>query len=240
MTCDDRWAHEALDRLFVGELEGKELDKLHTHLGTCQSCAEQYERITRAQARLDRTEVLPNERFAQLEDRLFAKLADNERKAAPEKAPKVRWWMPALSFALAAMVAVFVYVTPNKDEFQARGGKADVTAFGLRAFCVKEGKVVGEAMPGGRLRCAEGSAVQLTYTAPKAAKLKIEVQGKDGAQPIFPAQGATADIAAGVDVPLSFSTPVTNEWLAQPVKVVATFADTEGRPLEESGIEVHQ
>lgn len=241
MSCMNKWAHQALDRLFTGELEGKDFDQLQSHVKTCPSCNEQYERITRAQAKLDRAEVLPVERLSLLENRLMARVDASEKKAAAARAPKVRWWMPALSFGLAAAVAMFVFVTPNKDEFRSKGSGSQ-TAFGLRAFCVDSGangKVLAEALPGQKLKCPQGSTLQLTYTAPKPAKLKVEVKGQGGSlEPMFPQGGGLADVAQGVDVPMGFSTPVNAQWLAAPVSVVATFADDASKEITQSAITI--
>lgn len=220
MSCNDTWAHGALDKLFTGELEGEEFARLHKHVDGCHSCSTQYDRITRADEKLSHAEGLSAERVALLKGPVLARAElKNEQQRAAKR--QQRWWMPALGFGLAAAVAVAVAYVPksNPSVFQARGA-ANNSAFGIRAFCVTGPKVVAESLPGGTLKCSAGSSLQLTYTAPKAATLSVTVNGN---QPMFPATGGRANVVSGVDVPLEFSTPVTADWLSQSAQLTATF-----------------
>ena len=47
----------------------------------------------------------------------------------------------------------------------------------------------------------------------------------------YPQEGEAAEVAAGVDVLLPYSTPVEGGWLAGPLEVQASFSDAKGRPL---------
>jgi hypothetical protein len=225
MSCTDTWAHGSLDKLLTGELEASEFGRLHKHVAGCNSCSTQYDRITRVDEQLARAEGMSSQRVALMQGSLLdrAELRNEQERA---KAGKQRWWMPALGFGLAAAVALAVAHVPKADDsrYQARGTAAN-SAFGIRAFCVSGTKVIAESLPGGKLKCSEGSALQLTYTAPRAANLSINV---NGATAMFPAEGGAAKIVSGVDVPLDFSTPVTREWLSQPALVTATF-ESEGK-----------
>lgn len=226
MSCTESWAHGALDRLFVGELGGADFERLHQHVAGCNSCAKQYDRITHAEQRLTAAQGLSAERLSLLQGRVAARAeAANEKDRSAKRAN--RWWMPALGVGLAAAVAVAVAYIPAErpSEYQARGAGTHA-AFGIRAFCVSGTKVVAEALPGGRLKCAAGSAVQLTYTAPAAATLNVNV---NGTVPMFPTEGGAAKIVSGVDVPLDFSTKVTDQWLSQPAQLTATFEAADGR-----------
>ena len=231
MNCTDKWAHDALDRLFVGDMEGPDFERLRKHAASCESCSEQYDRVSRADAKLSHSEVLSSERLALLQ-RAVLDRAELKNEAERAAHGKQRWWMPALGFAMAAAVAVAIAYVPKDDasDYQARGKNVTATnsAFGIRAFCLDRGGLRGEALPGGKLKCPPGSTLQLTYTAPKAADLSISV---DGNLPLFPQAGGTTKVVSGVDVPLDFSTPISAEWLSKPAQVKATFTE-DGKTVE--------
>jgi hypothetical protein len=126
---------------------------------------------------------------------------------------------------------------PGEGEWQARSGSPG-SAFGVRAFCVSpEGKVQGEAQPGGRLACSEGAAVQFSYTAPAGARLSVAAKSPSGeVLQFFPREGEAAPVTPGVDVPLSYSTPVQGGWLSEPLEVRARFTDEKGQVLGETQV----
>lgn len=225
--CTDKWAHDALDRLFVGDIEGPEFERLQKHAASCQSCSSQYDRISRADGKLSRTDALSPGRLALLQRGVLdrAELKNEQERAAKGER---RWWMPALGFAMAAAVAVGIAYVPKTDDgqYQARGNNTNA-AFGIRAFCVRGPKVIAEALPGGTLKCAPGNSLQLTYTAPKASTLRVDVGSNSMLSP--------RAVVSGADVPLDFSTPVTTEWLNGPTPVTATF-DVDGKPAQSTVI----
>lgn len=238
MSCDARWAHEALDALATGELEPKSYGRLLDHVQSCESCREQHERITR----LDRARgrALSPERVALLENVLMAKVPQPRRSLAS-------MWVPVASFAAMAALGVFFLFAPKalptKDDFLARGGHDASASYGLRAFCVEPGngppRVVSEAQPGGKLKCGKGNALQLTYTSPGAARLSIDVrQGTGKTDSLFPIAGGDPAVASGVDVPLGFSVPVGPTWLPAQATVVGHFADANGKTIAESQITI--
>ncbi|MFP2899894.1 hypothetical protein ACLEQD_26470, partial [Corallococcus sp. 4LFB] len=100
------------------------------------------------------------------------------------------------------------------------------------------GEVLAEARPGGTLTCAEGNAVQFSYTAPQRVRLSLEGLPQAGGEPLrfFPSEGAAPEVAAGVDVPLPFSTPVQGGWLTGPVPVHARFTDAQGRTVADTQV----
>ena len=152
--------------------------------------------------------------------------------------------LPALTgLALAGLALVVVVprlrASEPGAEWQARGGAgASTAAWGVRAFCVgKNGALRGEARPGGTLPCGEGNAVQFSYTAPEAARLAVEATSPEG-EPLrfFPPEGDAAQVAAGVDVPLPYSTPVQRDWLRSPLEVRARFTNARGQELSQTRI----
>ncbi|HZI09371.1 MAG TPA: hypothetical protein VE153_03205 [Myxococcus sp.] len=246
--CADGKAKQALQALFRGELDGEGFTRLRAHAATCVSCREAYDRLARVESTLEKR-VLPVQRQALLEDQLFARLRAG---TAPAKAPTraaaparftLRPWMGAsLGFAMAAVLAVVVVPGMVKqqagtEEFQARSGGPG-SAYGVRAFCIgPSGEALAEARPGGTLACPEGDAVQFSYTAPHAARLELEAASPSG-EPLrfFPQEGTVGEVAAGVDVPLPYSTPVQGGWLSGPLQVRARFVDAQGRPLGETQV----
>jgi hypothetical protein len=251
--CADTKAKRALEALFRGELDAEGFAHLRAHAAGCASCREAYDRLSRVESALEKR-ALPESRQALLEGELFARLGASTARA-PAKAPPVRavaplertsWFRPwmgaSLGFAVAAGLAVLVVVPRQAardpgEEWQARSAQAG-SAWGVRAFCVGgDGQVRGEARPGGTLACAEGDAVQFSYTAPEGARLSIEASSASG-EPLrfFPSEGPAAQVAAGVDVPLPHSTPVRGGWLSGALDVRARFVDAEGRPLGETRV----
>jgi hypothetical protein len=101
----------------------------------------------------------------------------------------------------------------------------------VRAFCVEGGKVLAEAREGQTLQCGAGQVVQLSYTASAGARLTISL---DGDEQVFPQTvGGDSRVDPGVDVPLSFSTPV-GEWLSKPRTLKWRFSDFEQKPYDGS------
>lgn len=235
--CGDRQAKQALEALFRGELDGEGFTRLRAHAAGCGECHEAYDRLSRVESSLEKR-ALPASREALLEKELFARLGAT---AKPVRAPEPRrlfpWFLvPAMAGLAMAGVALLVVVPrlrARDSEWQARGGDTGTEAWGIRVFCVgTDGQVTGEARPGGRLVCGEGSAVQFSYTAPEAARLAVEATSPEG-EPLrfFPQEGTAEQVAAGVDVLLPFSTPVQEGWLAGPLEVRARFEDERGREL---------
>ncbi|NMO21396.1 hypothetical protein HPC49_45915 [Pyxidicoccus fallax] len=248
--CANTKAKQDLAALFRGELDTEGFTRLRAHAATCGNCREAYDRLSRVESSLEQR-ALPENRQALLEGELFARLGAKAAAASapvravprPERVSFFRPWMGAsLGFAVAAGLAVLVVMprTTAKDpadEWTARSAQAG-SAWGARAFCVgADGQVRGEARPGGTLACGEGDSVQFAYTAPEGARLTIEAAPPSGTgEPLrfFPSEGTAAEVAAGVDVPLPYSTPVQGGWLSGALDVRARFVDAEGRPLGET------
>ncbi|MBN1204165.1 MAG: zf-HC2 domain-containing protein [Myxococcaceae bacterium] len=242
MTCTNQEAKEALSALFLGALEASGHARLREHVKSCAECREQYERLSRVESSLEKR-VLPKEREALLEAQLMERVRASERAAAPERGSFWSLWKVLLPVVAVAAVAVLV-VRPQVSgpgtaggEWQARSGSGE-RAFGVRAFCVSpEGKVQGEALPGGRLPCPEGAAVQFSYTAPEGARLSVAAQAPSGeVLRFFPREGEVAPVTPGVDVPLAYSTPVQGGWLSAPLEVRARFTDEQGKLLGETKV----
>lgn len=233
MSCRDSRAQAALERLFLGELKPSEHEWLREHARGCESCREQYERISRVSMVLEKPAAgIPSERLALLEATLL------KRVQAKKPAAGRRWLSLAIPImATAVLVVLLVPVVMRRsggDEFQPRGGTH--SAFGIRAFCVDPGPpphVVAEARSGQALRCAAGSALQFTYTAPRAARLEIVGEPASDLQ-IYPREGE-GRVSEGVDVPIQFSVPVRSDWLKGPTRLVARFREpSTGEVLGES------
>lgn len=242
MKCTNTEAKAALRALFLGELEPERYARLREHAKTCAECREAYERLSRVESSLEKR-VLPKGREALLEAQLMARVRASEQAAAPERRSFWDWWkvmLPAAAVAAAAMLVVLPQVRgarPGEGEWQPRSGGAG-SAFGVRAFCVSpEGKVLGEAQPGGRLACPEGGAVQFSYTAPQGVRLSVAAKSPSGeVLQFFPREGEAAPVEPGVDVPLSYSTPVQGGWLSAPLEVRAHFTDEKGQVLGETEV----
>ena len=242
MRCANSEAKAALQALFMGALEPKAHGQLREHAKTCAECAEAYEKLSRVESALEKR-VLPQQRQELLEAQLMARLQAAERAAAPARSSFWDWWKVALPVGALAAVAMVVVLprmqgtgTPT-DEWGVRSGTKE-GAFGVRAFCVSpQGQVQGEARPGGTLACAEGSAVQFSYTAPEGARLSVAAKSASGELlQFFPREGDVAPVGPGVDVPLEYSTPVEGGWLAAPLEVRARFVDEKGQVLSETQV----
>jgi len=237
--CADRQAKQALEALFRGELEAEGYQRLRTHAAGCAECREAYDKLSRVASVLEKR-ALPSGREALLEQELFARLGVAPKPARTVVPERKRffslYFMPmAAGLAVAAMAVLLVVpqLRERESEFQARGAETGTSAWGVRAFCVgANGEVQGEARPGGTLVCPEGGTVQFSYTAPEGARLTIATTSPSG-EPLrfFPPEGVTDEVAAGVDVPLPYSTPVEGGWLAGPLEVEARFTDARGQPL---------
>jgi len=250
MTCANSEAKAALRALFLGELKAEAHGPLRAHAKTCAECAEAYEKLSRVESALEKR-VLSREREALLEAQLMARLQAAERAAAPARSSFWDWWKVALPVGALAVLAMVVVLprmqgTPGtlEGEFQARGSPEEDTkkgpkpgTFGVRAFCVKEGKVQGEAGPGQTLACAEGSAVQFSYTALEGARLSVAAKSASGELlQFFPREGDAAPVAIGQDKLLEYSTPVEGGWLSAPLEVRARFVDEKGQLLDETQV----
>ncbi|WP_395853888.1 hypothetical protein [Cystobacter fuscus] len=242
-TCGDRQAKQALRALFEETLDAEGFARLRAHVAGCGECREAYERLARVESALEQR-ALPGNRQALLERELFARLSGAPQPVRAPAPTRRRFslpsfWVPSLAGLALASVAV-VLVVPRlraapDSEWSARGS-AVPSAWGVRAFCVgPEGDVREEARSGETLACGEGSAVQFSYTAPEAALLTVETRSASG-EPLrfFPAEGGEKEVAAGVDVPLPYSTPVQDGWLSGPLEVRASFSDARGRVLSQT------
>lgn len=238
--CGDRQAKQALEALFRGELEGEGFHRLRTHAAGCGECREAYDKLGRVESALEKR-ALPAGREALLEKELMARLGATAKPVRAPAQPErerffLRFLMPAMAGLAMAGVALLVVVPQLRtqdSEWQSRGADTGTAAWGIRVFCVgPDGQVKGEARPGGKLVCGEGSAVQFSYTAPEAARLTVEATSPEG-EPLrfFPSEGTAQEVAAGVDVLLPLSTPVQEGWLSGPLEVQASFEDARGRPL---------
>jgi hypothetical protein len=257
--CSDREAKQALRALFSGEaLDADAVVQLRAHVAGCDECRQAYDKLGRVESALE-GRALPASREAMLEKALFARLGvaqaparapEAEKVRAPERARTPerersflpRFFMPVgvgLSMAAAAMLVLMVLPgTSQQSEWQARGGDAETAAWGVRVFCIgPDGAVRAEASPGGTLVCGEGSSVQFSYTAPEAARLSIEARSAKG-DPLrfFPREGEAAQVAAGVDVVLPFSTPVLRSWLPAPLEVQVSFTDAREQVISRTRI----
>jgi anti-sigma factor RsiW len=237
MTCVDRQAREALEALFLGELEAQGHARLREHARGCADCREAYERLSRVESSLEKR-VLPKGREALLEAQLMARV---QRREAPARGFSWGWLKVALPVAACAGLALLVLpkvrgAHSQDGEWQPRAGAG--TAYGVRAFCVAAGgEVRGEARPGETLACPEGASVQFSYTAPEGARLSVAARTTSGeVLQFFPREGAPAPVGAGVDVPLDYSTPVQGGWLSEPLQVRARFEDAQGRALGETTV----
>ncbi len=239
MRCEDRQAKAALKALFLGELDAEGHARLRAHAGACAECGASYERLSRVESALEKR-VLSQGREALLETQLLARVA---AASGAERSRGFSWgWLRvALPVAACAGLALVALPrlqgagTPGDDGWQARAGGPG-SAYGVRAFCVgADGQVRGEARPGGALACPEGAAVQFSYTAPEGVRLSVAAKASSGELlQFFPREGEAAPVAPGVDVPLSFSTPVQGGWLSEPLEVRARFLDARGQVLEET------
>ncbi len=229
MTCEA--ARAAMEDQFAGEIAPQQAEHLREHLKTCEVCRERYDRLARVDVVLSKG-GLSEQRMDALQARILGTKAATSL-AAPVLRQVSRGWVTLLAAAaVLVVVAIPSWWVLRDDGFTPRGGG---TSWGVRAFCVNEGKVTGEALAGGTLTCPAGSIVQFTYTAPEAAQLSITLDGTD--QRFFPAEAARAEVKAGIDVSLPTSTPV-GEWLTGPQRVTARFTDAHGATLAESTLTV--
>ncbi|MFZ5468603.1 MAG: zf-HC2 domain-containing protein [Myxococcota bacterium] len=231
MRCEA--AQASLEALFTEELEPRPYATLRAHLAHCPECREQYDKLARVEAALERAVVSPS-RQSLLESVLLDRVVTQE-------APASAGWLSRLSPALGAL-AFLLLVIPLSRAVKSDGGftpRGHATgAYGVRAFCVAGGappRVTGEARPSGTLRCPLGSVVQLTYTAPRDVELSIHLSGT-GLR-IFPKGEERSLVKQGVDVPLAFSTPVEPSWLNGTVRMVARFAEpSTGKMIAETWV----
>ena len=94
-----------------------------------------------------------------------------------------------------------------------------------------------DSQPGGRLACAEGAAVQFSYTAPRGVRLSVAAKSPSGEVfQFFPREGEAAPVTPGVDVSLPYSTPVQGGWLTEPMEVRALFTDEKGQVVGQTAV----
>jgi anti-sigma factor RsiW len=242
MSCTNSEMKAALRELFLGELNPEAHARLREHAKGCAECREGYERLSRVESALEKR-VLPQSREALLEAQLMARVRASAQAAAPARRTFWAWWKVAIPAVAVAALALVVVVPRGQGPGQAQGEwqprpAGGGSAFGVRAFCVSsEGKVEGEALPGGKLECPEGAAVQFSYTAPQGARLSVAAKSASGeVLQFFPREGEPAPVTPGVDVPLSYSTPVQGGWLSAPLEVRARFTDEKGQVLGETQV----
>lgn len=228
MNCEA--ARAAMDEEFAGDDLGERAAQLREHLKTCDACRERYDRLARVEAQLSGG-GLSEQKMDALQARILGKAAAKAPSAPPPLPPQRGWGTFLAAAAVVFLVAAFAirgWLASPDDQFTPRGGGE---SWGVRAFCVKDGAVTAEALAGGTLPCAPGSVVQFTYTAPKAAKLSIALDGTD--QTFF----SGTPVIAGIDVAMSTSTPV-GEWLSGPQRVTARFTDDSGATISESALTI--
>ena len=232
MNCET--ARATMEEQFAGEELGGRGEQLRAHLKTCEACREGYDRLARVDLALSGG-GLSEQRMDALQARILGKAmvaATVTQLPVPPPVVARRGWgtlfAAAAVLVLIAAIAIPAWRAMQDDGFTPRGGGQ---SWGVRAFCVTEGKVTAEALAGGTLRCASGSVVQFTYTAPQSAQLSIALDGTD--QTFFSA----ATVKAGIDVALPSSTPV-GDWLAGPQRVTARFTDSKGATLAETALTV--
>lgn len=183
------------------------------HVSGCAECRAVRERWQHVDAALAKGGLGQGAQDS-LEAKLFARLgvqAPVEATPAPTRSFG-RWVLGGLVAAAAAVALFFVTRPPVEDEFTPRGQPGEV--FGVRAFCVESGRVVAEAREGQTLACGPGRALQVSYSAARQASLSVWLDA-EGGDSLFPREGESAVVKPGVDVPLSFSTPV-GSWLERP------------------------
>lgn len=207
-------SHESCRQALELEFSGEPLSADDAaHLAACEDCQAYREQLAQVDDALAGGGLGPA-RVDALEARLFARLgvpAPVEREVVREPG-RAFVVMAGLGSLLAAVVLFFVIRPPAEvdDSFSPRGAKA--ATFGVRAFCVEAGKVVGEAHEGQTVRCGAGQVLQLSYTAAEAGRLSVSL---DGVDVVFPRGEDSGRVERGIDVPLPFSTPV-GAWLEKP------------------------
>ncbi|MDQ3262520.1 MAG: hypothetical protein M3Y59_02495 [Myxococcota bacterium] len=240
MSCSDPRFASALEELQAGGLTVERWDALREHVTGCDACRLDYERISQVESRLERR-LLPAARQELMEASLFSRLGIARPEDRKVLRP-ARWSVGramAVVVPLAACLVLAVLLAPrllsSSGEFQPRGGGSE-NPYGIRAFCVDaQAQVVSEARTGQTLHCAPGQSVQFSHTSPQPVSLHIVGEGRERLT-FFPAEGGSAQIPSGVDVPLPFSTPVRKEWLDRPLPVTAIFQDPQGKVLGENQI----
>jgi hypothetical protein len=234
MSCPGRGAE--LDRLFSGELEGLEALSLREHVNACALCRAYYDRLSHVASTMENRTV-PAFAAEALEGRLMARLGVASRPSRPE-APVValtalqrrRRWPQVVSLAAAAAIAAIVLPRiasrPQEGEFTARSGRGGRSAFALKAFCIREGRVSAETIPGGKLPCPAGGAVQLAVTSAEPVTVGVKVQTAAG-EALEP--GGAIQVPAGTDIALPVSIPSSADWLSAPATMMVTVRGRSGR-----------
>jgi anti-sigma factor RsiW len=232
-ACADRIP--ALDALFTGDLPEKEADALRAHLEGCDGCRAYHDRLWKVEAALEKR-AMPSRAADDLERRLLARAKAQAPAERPEPWWKRRWVLfgaPLAAVAACALVVLVAIPRRAPDEFTPRGGEAG-PAFGVRAFCIGPGAAItGQARPGESLACPEGSAIQLSVTAPQAGRLTAVARAPSG-EPQELANGVP--VSPGADAPLPFSTPSKKTWLNGPTRLTVHFESADGKMRTEREI----
>ena len=239
-ACPDRIAQ--LDELFTGGLSDREAGELRAHVQGCEGCRAYHDRLWKVEAALERR-AMPARAAADLERRLLAQVKaqahvpwlERLRRAWAEQ----RWLQIGAPLAAAAALAVIVVARPDRpagdpDEFRPRGGAPTAPAFGVRAHCIGDAAAItGEARPGERLVCPEGSSIQLSVTAPEAVWLTAVAHAPAGESHQM---AQRVPVGPGADLPLPFSTPSSKTWLSAPTPLTVRFESRDGQVLAEREI----
>ncbi len=257
-ACRDRI--EKLDELFAGGLEDREADELRAHLEGCEGCRAYHDRLWRVEAALERKAMpsravdgLERRLLARVQAETPApswleRLSPEDRPAQAGRSQRPPWlerlrglwagqsWLRiGAPLAAAAALAVLVVALPDRPgsgggEFRPRAGGTG-PAYGVRAHCVGNASAVtGEARPGERLSCPEGSWIQLSVTAPEPVLFTAVAHAPDGRSHDL---ASRAPVGPGTDVPLPFSTPSLKSWLSGPTRLTVRFESSGGELLAE-------
>ena len=237
-ACPDRIAQ--LDELFTGGLSDREADELRAHVQGCEGCRAYHDRLWKVEAALERR-AMPARAASDLERRLLAQMKAQAQVPWLERLRRAwaeqRWLQIGAPLAAAAALAVIVVALPDRPgeapgpgEFRPRGDPA-APAFGVRAHCIGGGAAVtGEARPGERLVCPEGSSIQLSVTAPEAVWLTAVAHTPAGESHQM---AQRVPVGPGADLPLPFSTPSKKTWLSAPTRLTVRFESSGGQVLAE-------
>ncbi|HVE87570.1 MAG TPA: zf-HC2 domain-containing protein, partial [Myxococcales bacterium] len=245
-ACPDRIAQ--MDALFLGDLSEQEAEALRAHVAGCEGCRAYHDRLWKVEAALERR-AMPARAAASLEARLLAHVAQAPQVAPAPPAPPAKpaatwlerlralwaeqpWLRVGAPLAAAAALAVLVVALPdrpgtdpNAGLFRPRGN-GSAPAFGVRAYCIgSAATVTGEARPGERLTCPEGSSIQLSVTAPEPAKLTAVATTQAGESHDL---ARDLPVGPGIDAPLPFSTPSRKAWLGGPTRLTVRFESAAG------------
>ncbi len=179
-------ARSAIEALFKGQ--PKHRAELRAHLDGCLECRRYYDNTARAFRSLTGA---PGE-MTREELWLF-------EPALPEAEARFRWpvWLGGVGLLAAAALALVVFRPGGDAGFTARGGQPQAAHPGLRAFCTRAGKVVGEAGSGS---CQAGDAVVFSVVPSGRKYLALVVGGGEKPEPVV--SGEPGKLAAQGEVVL--------------------------------------